>query len=1183
MPETMIEPDVSSLLKQRQRLRELAKYYEAVLPRQRCQRGVNELFSGVNINEFKPSPPSLAADPQLTALAQLAALRTDCQRSCISIVDHGAQHIIAEATRSISVFDCNLHDVDDGLLFGAQSLPLHWGVCSSTLGIFSGEPGPFLDKPTSYADKDFVIVADLRSDSETRHIPCVRDLPPILRYYVQVPLRSASGSVLGSICVFDSSPQRPDTKHALILQEVAKLVIQHLESSRMKEDHRRAELLLSGLAHFIQGQDSMSAWSEATPGQVTIPSVQSQQARLSVSSLTSLPTSINDQIPTQVAPTLAPVDSTGTSASSTMITTTIASDSEDDAAKVSSVSSLDDEIDVGFDPFPINEQASEQSIQSPNENSINVRHTFSRASNLIRQAMDLDATIFLEVPHNDRFRSAGSQRGKTKTCHTRSGDQSSTPTSDPESWTDSSDTSPVRNGSTTDVDSEAGALCHRLGYATRLKSSLVDSIVTKPFLTITATLLSRLALRYPQGHIFHFDTYGSVSSGDDDELVTLGELRKLSPQKRISSRLHHMFPDARSLIFLPLYDNDKQQIYAGFIGISACPTRALQKYESTYVSAFVNSLMCEVMRLEALKTDKTKSDFISSISHELRSPLHGILASSQLLAESNVRPAQMEFVQMVDTCARTLLDTMDHLLDHAKINHFTQQRSQKHERLDGRRGSQPRPYSLVTSTNMLLVIEETVASMAASSNQMLQDVQGTKLRADTERTTLTVPVMLDIPPSESWKFDTEAGSWRRLIMNLVGNSLKYTQRGHVQVSFNLRKISDAKFLAELNVVDTGQGISEEYLKHRLYTPFSQENNLSVGTGLGLSLVRQIVSSLRGDVRITSEAGYGTKVTIKVPLNVSKTDEVQKPLEICDPDITIAMRQETFAFSGFDERPSLSEAPTGISSPHMKTLSAMKGSLFDMLTKWFNSRMVAKNASITIVEESFLENNLKHLDRSGQSLLVVGLEGRRSTVIDQVKRATHIYVLPPIGPTKMAAALKSLLQARDASSPAVSEISIRLKQDKRLSSSSIVELILPTSQTPEHKEAILLVDDNDINLRILITCIGRLKLSNVNLLTASDGKEAVEKYVSAIENGVNISVVFMDISMPVMNGFEATRQIRSFEKSKGLAKSGSAKIMALTGLASQEALHEVKASGFDSYLRKPVNLRTIREVLTAARI
>jgi CheY-like chemotaxis protein/two-component sensor histidine kinase len=531
------------------------------------------------------------------------------------------------------------------------------------------------------------------------------------------------------------------------------------------------------------------------------------------------------------------------------------------------------------------------------------------------------------------------------------------------------------------------------------------------------------------------------------------------------------------------------------------------------------------------------------------------------------------------------LDTMDHLLNHTKINHYTQQQTENRESQDRRRGSQFKPYSLVASTNMLSVVEETTASMAASSNQMLQNVEGIRSSSGSDEV-LSVPVLLDISPHEFWKFDTEVGSWRRMIMNLVGNSLKYTKQGHVKVSFGLRRRSDTKFLAEFRITDTGQGISEEYLKHRLYTPFSQENNLSVGTGLGLSTVRQIVSSLHGDMRVYSEVGSGTEVSIKGPLGVSTNTEVQQIQAITDTNLLEVVRQQTFCFAGFDERPLLREEPTGIQSPRVKTLVAMKNSLSNLLSQWFNSRLVDNGASVIVVEESFLENNLGDLDRPNQNLLVIGLEGRRSTVTNQINHAAHVCLLPPVGPTRMAAALKLLLEEQNTLRSLNLETSDESDRSKLRSSTSEAEPIVPCPLTIDHhksREAILLVDDNDINLRILVTCIGRLKLQDVNLLTASDGREAVVKYTAAIEGGIRISVVFMDISMPIMDGFQATRQIRLFESDRGLAKHDRAKIMALTGLASAEALNEVKASDFDSYLRKPVNLRTIREVLAAARI
>lgn len=1181
-----MEASTFLLFKQRKRIQELAKYYEAVLPHASDLKDTDEAFPKVEIEGFTPALPSLAADTQLTALAQLAACRTACQRGFISVIDLDAQHVVAEATRSISPFNQEHHDVGDHLLVGAQSLPLGYAICPVIFDIFRGNSSSPFEIPTNKADKDSVIIADLRDEARTKHLPIIQHFPPAFRYCVAVPLRTASGAVLGSICVVDSEPRLPDTKHVTILQDVARLVVQHMGDLRLKEDHERAERLLSGLIHFVQGQDSMSAGLDAVCGQDLIPTIVSRQARPSPNSLASLTVLTSHRQSSNVTGAYSaadhvnvPVVSTSTGAATTP------SASDENGTGNSSVSSTALEAGSASDPASVYEQGAVASNGPYSDPATTIGSTFSRASNLIREAMDLDATTFLEVPHNYRFNNRDGRSKSKGSSDNQSSGASDRSTSESESLTDSSGVLHKMNVADVEAGPEKKILCRRLGFATKQKSSLIGSTVRRAFMTVSVALLTRLTRRYPEGKVFDFDSFGSISSGDDDTTAAEGR-PPLIPCKNLAARLNRMFPDARSLIFLPLYDNDKQQLYAGFIGMTTCSTRVLQKHESTYVAAFTNNLMCEVMRREALTTDKAKSDFISSISHELRSPLHGILASSQLLAESKVQPHQMEYIQMVDTCTRTLLDITDHLLDHAKINYFTKQKEQRRQSLRRPKKPQLRLYSLVSSINMLSIIEDTASSMAASSHQMLQAPRTTRSTLDSEET-LTVPILFDIPPQDIWKFDSEAGSWRRIIMNLIGNSLKYTQRGYIKVSFHLQKQSETKFSAELKVVDTGQGISEEYLKHRLYTPFTQENNLSVGVGLGLSLVNQIVASLRGEMRIFSEGGNGTEVSIKVPLTRSTGVKTQLPEEIDGADLLVAMSEQTFAFAGLDARPSLSEKSTGIPPPRMQALLAMKTSLSNLLSEWFGSQPVTSNASIVVVEESHLADNLKVFDRQEQSLLVIGLDGRQSSFkSSQIQHAAHVCLLAPIGPTKMASALKILLgQQKESKSRTLATSG--LSTQRRMSAPRVsVDLVVPRPRTPGSdrlKEGILLVDDNDINLRILITCIKKLNLKDVELLTAVNGKEALDMYIAAVKSEVWVSVVFMDISMPVMNGFQSAREIRAFEKKGGLTTKNRTKIMALTGLASAEAMKEVEASGFDSYLRKPVHLRTIREVLTVARL
>jgi signal transduction histidine kinase len=133
-----------------------------------------------------------------------------------------------------------------------------------------------------------------------------------------------------------------------------------------------------------------------------------------------------------------------------------------------------------------------------------------------------------------------------------------------------------------------------------------------------------------------------------------------------------------------------------------------------------------------------------------------------------------------------------------------------------------------------------------------------------------VAVILDISP-QNYQFITQPGALRRLIMNLLGNALKYTSHGYVRIKLETSEIDDLqplktsgsgesvpRSMVTLTVADTGKGISADFLRSKLFMPFAQENSLSSGTGLGLSIVRKIVSLLEGEITIDSEVGRGTR-------------------------------------------------------------------------------------------------------------------------------------------------------------------------------------------------------------------------------------------------------------------------------------------------------------------------------------
>jgi signal transduction histidine kinase len=152
----------------------------------------------------------------------------------------------------------------------------------------------------------------------------------------------------------------------------------------------------------------------------------------------------------------------------------------------------------------------------------------------------------------------------------------------------------------------------------------------------------------------------------------------------------------------------------------------------------------------------------------------------------------------------------------------------------------------------------------------------TKLEA--QLTSPDVSVILDIK-ANNYFFTTQPGAIRRVIMNLLGNSLKYTSQGYVHIKLETEDIEGLyskdgehtpRSMVKLTIVDSGRGISNEFLRSKLFIPFAQENSLSSGTGLGLAIVKGIITSLGGMIAIDSEQGSGTRKSQQAPLHTAMT-------------------------------------------------------------------------------------------------------------------------------------------------------------------------------------------------------------------------------------------------------------------------------------------------------------------------
>ncbi|KAH0144589.1 hypothetical protein KCU86_g23198, partial [Aureobasidium melanogenum] len=279
--------------------------------------------------------------------------------------------------------------------------------------------------------------------------------------------------------------------------------------------------------------------------------------------------------------------------------------------------------------------------------------------------------------------------------------------------------------------------------------------------------------------------------------------------------------------------------------------------ELNYMTAFGQSVMSEIARIDVKMADRAKATFISSISHELRTPLHGIMGSSECLQGIPLDTFQSSLINTIETCGKTLLDTFDNLLSYAKINNLSNSNyrrpSVSSTRTETHRNGGDTSQS---SVDLSILVEEVVDTAFAGHEFVrvtpLKTGMTTHAVVPAHLTTAhpakgleAITVLLEYDTTSDWVFTTQAGSWIRIVLNLVGNSLKYTQRGRVTVRLEFRSLpspsSEEDVEVVLTVTDTGKGMSEDFLSQSVFSPFVQEDPLSPGTGLGLSIVKQIVT------------------------------------------------------------------------------------------------------------------------------------------------------------------------------------------------------------------------------------------------------------------------------------------------------------------------------------------------------
>lgn len=825
-------------------------------------------------------------DAVLTSIASLGASRLNTAASLVSLFDQKWQYIVAEATPSLTLAPRATADERHGeqLWLCGTAIPRVEGVCEHTL--VSQNPDDFEEVGASATDLPLSLIEDLGKDVRHCSKPwCAPGSPA--RFYAAVPIRSKRGINIGVYCVIDTVPRQDwNDRSTQIMRELSQTIMDYLELRRSKHEYRRSERMTRGLGSFVDGKATTTGWYEGVDdgmgGEGALntnqQSIERQKdAEAEGPDALPFPSSLGSPLesPLDRRTSLA-MGRNGPGILDTPATSTMIYPRVTERGPMVVASS----------------KAQPHDLQSP-------REIFSKAANIIRESIEIEGALFLDA-------SLKSFGGLTRPVGA-DGQTSTSPS-------DSEDTKPT--GSSTEVVSPC---CDVLGFSTSHSSSIDGAQDVPRHTTVPEKLLSALLRRYSKGKIFTFDEHGALESSDlsdtdyDSGVSPLPAPEAKESRNRVrgnpwerhleGASIAEIFPGARSVAFVPIWDAKKDRWCAGCFAFTLVPTRIFTAVgELSYLRAFGMLTMSETYRLEATMANKAKSDVLSSLSHELRSPLHGVVLGVELLHDTQLDIFQGDVLHTVETCGRTLLDTVDHLLDFAKINNY---KGSEKLRKQGIRGLSRKDRSntsiedgmksLVSDVRLDVLAEEVLESVAAGStfqrmsiaqlasrdkrhvdrksNQHLDSLQAMEElgaeRLHLQLQSRNVSLYLDIDHNYPWTFSVSPGSVRRILMNLFGNSLKYTREGMIKVSLtqetSTKKGRAGKRIVKITVADTGKGISEDFLRNDLFKPFSQEDSLAPGTGLGLSLVKQIVSTLGGTISIQSGVNIGTKITVALPL------------------------------------------------------------------------------------------------------------------------------------------------------------------------------------------------------------------------------------------------------------------------------------------------------------------------------